>query len=271
LLFGSLSLFDDNSCNHTIRGKRHIKPKALFISYFFDNNGWKELMKMNWVYIVILMLAIFGLLIIFSKVKIHIQFAREADTNHFVINIKALYGLLRIEKKSELKSKMDKLAIGIKSEDTDDSDSKKEKKSNKFNITLKEFYYKIKDFIQFLERTDNLSGVILGFTRKVKIKKLFLKMEFGYADAAKTAQKYGVHWAIVGSELAFIQTVFDLVVYPEIVILPIFHQKTYSMEFLCITEFRVGQLMWAGLKFIFRWKGKKKYLIIPTIKEEAVN
>lgn len=226
---------------------------------------------MKWVYIVIFMLAMFCLLIIFSKIKIQIKYARESDTNHFIINIKALYGLLHIEKKSELKSKMDKLAIGIKSQDTNDSDLKKDKKPNKFNFTLKEFYYKIKDFIQFLERTDNLSGVILGFTRKVKINRLFLKIEFGEADAAKTAQKYGVYWSIVGSELAFIQTVFDLVIYPEIVILPIFHQRTFSMELNCITEFRVGQLMMAGLKFIFRWRGKKKYLIIPTIKEEVVN
>lgn len=228
---------------------------------------------MNWIYIFFITLCVLFLFVIFSKIKIQIQYAREADTNHFKINIKALYGLAHFEKKSELKSKPDELAIGIKNQDSPNSPNSAEKnpESKKSNFTLFEFYNKLKDFIRVVKKTENLSGIVFGFTKKVKIKGFVLKIKNGDEDAAKAAQKVGITWGIVGAELAFIQTVFNLVGYPEIEIIPIFHQKTFSMELSCITEFRVGQLMWAGLKFIFRWKGKRKFLFVPTIKEEAVN
>ncbi|MDF2557004.1 MAG: hypothetical protein K0R71_832 [Bacillales bacterium] len=226
---------------------------------------------MDWIYIIIFVVVIVSLLLIFSKIKFQIQYSREADTNHFKINIKALYGLVHFQKKSELKLKPEGMAIGIKNQNAEQLNAETASKSIKSNFTLIEFYNKMKDFIRVIERTENLIGILFGFTRKIKINKFLLKLKIGDGDAAEAAQKVGVAWSIVGAELAFIQTVFNVVDYPEIDIIPIFHQKTFSMDFNCISEFRVGQLMWAGLKFIFRWKGKRKFLFVPTINEEAVN
>lgn len=228
---------------------------------------------MDWIYIVIFSLGMLILLIFISKIKIIIQYATDADTNHFRVEIKALYGLVRFEKKSELKPRPEKMAIGIKNQDRQTSPLGTEvaPKLDKINFTLVEFYNRIKDFIRIIEKTENLKDTVLDFTRKIKIKKFILKIKKGDEDAAKAAQKVGITWAVVGAEMAFIQSVFNLVECPELEVIPVFHQKIFSMEFHCISDFRVGQLIWAGLKFIFRWKGKRKFLFIPIIKEEALN
>ncbi len=219
---------------------------------------------MKWV---VLILAVLFVTILLQRLRIELEYVKEDETNHLILNFSTLFGLLHYKKKIELKVKPDKLAVGIKEK----SGASAQGPTDKDNFSFKRIMQKIDDMKKLLQLTRSLKQIVTDFLHQVTIHELQFVSDIGDEDVVKAAKNTGYFWGVIGSLMALIQTLFKLCCVPELVVNPIFHRNTFTIRFRCIFDFKVGHLIWAGLKFIFSWKGKKKFFFIPVFSKSTMS
>lgn len=215
---------------------------------------------MKWLIIGIFLLLIF---FIFLKIRLEIEYLHKEETNHLLIRVSVLWQMIRFQKKIEFKVKADQLEVGVKSEKPEKDASKKS------NFTISELFEQMKRTKQLLAWTRSLLRIVFNFLHQVHIRKLQIYSGVGDLDAVKTALMYGSFWGMAGNLIALLHRIFRFDCTPEVEIAPFFYQNRFTFDCRCIIDFRLGHLMWAGLKFIFSWKGEKKFFIIPVIKSRS--
>lgn len=189
------------------------------------------------------------------RIKLEVNYINEAETNHLVYRVSMLKGFLHLERRMEFKIKEEKFAVGVKSE----NNLGERKKTNiKFTGFVK----------QFRTIANGFEGV-LHFTRvslkKVRLTKSDLLCCIGSENAVTTSQLAGISWTVYGSLMALVQNIFEVVGEHDVKIIPIFSEKVFRLKYSCIFDVTLGHFILVTLKFIYRWKGKRKYLFIPVV------
>ncbi len=216
---------------------------------------------MEWVLLALLLLIF---LVTILKIQINVDYAKEDHTNHLDIRFSILFGLIHYKKSLELKAKLEEGAIGIKEKSGTTDGNKTEKKK----LTIATLMEKLDDVRRMIALTVSLKVIVFKFLERVHIKDLQFASVIGDEDAVKTAIYVGGYWSVLGTVVPMVENIFSLDCAPRISVDPIFYKKTHLIHAKCIFDFRIGHLMWAGIKFIYNWNGKRKFLIIPVVKSE---
>jgi len=102
--------------------------------------------------------------------------------------------------------------------------------------------------------------IINKFIKNLKIKKLWIDLEFGFNDSALTGITGGFISAALGTTLAVLsEKVREFPVYPEYYIKPVFNKSEFSWQADCIVSMTFGDIIRSGFGalIIFLKRGLK--------------
>jgi hypothetical protein len=210
-----------------------------------------------WIIVILLFLLFLLLLISFTKLTVTLDLNHVGGNDQFKIKFRAWFGLLRYTINIPLvKIDDDGPNLILKQEQKAGSDNTANKGSEKeYKVTPEDALNDISDIKEFVQHIVGLHKIIRRFLRKIKIKKLEWHSQLGIGDAALTGMLTGAAWAIKGGLIGLISQYMKLKTTPVVTITPEFNMFCSRTKLQCIFQFRIGQAMLAGIRFIKYWKG----------------
>ena len=216
---------------------------------------------MIWALIILSIILFLLFTIIFSNLKIVIDYYHGNDNDDLKINIIGLWGLFRykltvpvIEMSKDspeliIKKKTEK---GMAEKDTaTDTDTK--------GYTAEDMIKGIKDIKTLIEHVSGLYKVVRNFLKKVSVDYLEWRSKLGTGDAAYTGMAAGALWTAKGSLVGFISSFMRLKKMPVLTVTPDFQAAVSETSIKCMFRFRIGNAIFAVIKLYKLWKGGKAY------------
>lgn len=217
---------------------------------------------MFWFIVILLFLLFLFIMIILTKITVTLDLNHSGDNDHFKIKFRAWYGLIRYTIDIPF-VKVDDAGSNliVKQEQKLGSDSEHNKGKNKEQkVTPDEVMNSLSDVKEIAQHIVGLHKIVKRFLKKVKVKKLEWHSQLGIGDAAHTGLLTGAAWAIKGSVIGIISQYMKLLITPVVTITPEFNRLCSKTKLQCIIQFRIGQAMLAGIRFIKYWKGGRPKL-----------
>ncbi|MGM0874910.1 MAG: DUF2953 domain-containing protein [Bacillota bacterium] len=217
---------------------------------------------MFWFIVILLLLFLLLLLIIFTKLTVTLDLNHVGDNDRFKIKFRAWFGLLRYTIDIPLvKVDDDGPNLIVKQEQkagSEKADNKGNEKEEK--VTPEDLLNSLNDIKEIAQHIVGLKKIIRRFLKKIRIKKLDWHSQLGIGDAAHTGILTGAAWTIKGSVIGLMSQYMKLETRPVVTITPEFNQFCSRTKLQCIFHFRIGQAMFAGIRFIKYWKGGRPKL-----------
>ena len=219
---------------------------------------------MNWLIYILIFIVVLLILILFSEVRVRVLFKKDDQDDMLEINLRLFYQLIRINKKIPM-IKLESAEEGIKYQSETNAqatDASAEKTSEKKNrITGHKLLEWRKQLKQILNQVRDLYPELKKFLKHVQIDKYQWESIIGTGDAVNTAVLTGVIWGLKGSLLGLITAYVKLAPKPFIKVIPEYSKEIFQSRFECILRFRVGYLIFTGIRILFKFLqgGRKKW------------
>lgn len=185
------------------------------------------------------------------------EYKHDRDDDRLRIQVKTLYGLFRYKWEiPSVKVMYEKPSIEFEERKAFEQ-KEQSKKMDKKTIDQDDVLTFIHNFKKMVEQVVHFKEIMEKFFKKVQIKQLEWISVIGSGDAALTGFLTGVAWGIKGGVMGIISHFFSLQTTPSITILPDFHQKVSKTHFICMIQFRIGQAIFASIKFFINRRGHR--------------
>ena len=234
-------------------------------------NGWIITL------IVVLGLLLFLLLlIIITKLTITISLYHGNDNDHFTIQFRAWFGLIKYKVEVPMVKVDDDGPNLVFEEKTQKGEEGKGTEKEKLKKeTPEEIMTSLKDFRELLQHVAGLHRIVRTFFSKINVYDVKWQTVFGTGDAASTGTMTGLIWGAKGGVIGVVSGYMNLQEMPQIAVFPSFQKAIIQTDFSCIITFRIGHAMLAGIKLIKFWKGGKpkfqsKPLSVVSEKNQSV-
>ncbi|WP_052659448.1 DUF2953 domain-containing protein [Bacillus alveayuensis] len=215
---------------------------------------------MNWMAWSLILLLLFFLILLCTKVTIVFDIYHDGDHDHYRIKFKTFFGLLKYSIDIPfVKVDKQKAQIIMKENKRKGKKTNFEQKKMK-KITIQDIFDSLHNFKEIARHVVGLQKIIQRFFKHVNICSLEWHTYVGVGDAAKTGVVTGVAWSIKGLVLQLLTRYMKVKNHPHISITPDFQQPTSKITFNCMIYFRLGYAILTGLRFVKYWIGGKPVL-----------
>ncbi|WP_210364916.1 DUF2953 domain-containing protein [Bacillus sp. REN3] len=210
---------------------------------------------MKWLLLTIMLIALFVLTLLITKLKVYVDYYHAKDNDHLKILMKAWGGILRykveipvikIDDDSPTLIAEEKVEAGPKG-------SKKKQKTDQLDKT--DLLNSIKDFKTLLAHVVGFHKIVRNFLKKVSLSQLEWHTVIGVGDAAATGTVTGAFWAVKGGIVGILSRYMKMKDMPVMTVTPNFQQAISQTRFKCMIQVRVGHAILAGIKMVKYWKG----------------
>jgi hypothetical protein len=220
-----------------------------------------EVKRLKWVILGVLVIVL--VLILFSWISAKIRFTRATSRDRLLIQIRALYGLVRktIEVPIQYDSMLQGLIVekngagaGTASQKSASADSHK---GNAVTDTFTSALNTVKRSLpRILLRTDWLKDTMC----RVHCTRFNWRSRVGLPGAVDTAIAAGIGWGIKSSVIGFMFQYIRLDVKPQVMIEPRYTETVFTTELACEVKIRFIHMLTAGIRFMVRVVKLKKPL-----------
>ncbi len=191
---------------------------------------------------------------LFIKVRFDIFFVRKGSNDHLRAEVSLFRGLIRYKAEmpvAEIDINRFKPLVKLETDAEGVSPPVGEKeKVLKFPLSelLQHLPKYIKLGIKYLKR---YRKALKSLLKSVRFRHLSWKTEIGLGDPANTGIATGFLWAAKGLIYGIVSRNVGKVDSPPIIsVLPCYHNPCLRLEFHCIFDLRIGNIIIAGLKFV---------------------
>ncbi|WP_171046249.1 DUF2953 domain-containing protein [Lentibacillus cibarius] len=110
----------------------------------------------------------------------------------------------------------------------------------------------------FSEKMKDVNTAVSVVLKRIRFHSISWKTDVGTGKADTTGMVTGGIWGMKGMVIGLLTSKSTLVTEPSIVVTPFFNQRKISSVFDCMITIRVGQAIYAFLKFIRKLPGKRE-------------
>lgn len=187
------------------------------------------------------------IVILIMPIKILIKTFKKNNDDLILIKIISGFGLIRLKYEIpyiNLILNNEKVNILYKNKSNKKNNTDNNTKDKKFGIKeLKEIH---SDYKVSKEGINRAFGYLL---RKIKIRKFYIKIVYGFSDVMTTSLMYGLLWSVIGSLTTVTNKLLNITI-KDIVIIPDFEKSSKKYEFSCIITLKLGHIIITGIKAI---------------------
>jgi hypothetical protein len=212
--------------------------------------------KLVWLYIVLSAIILLFLLIIFSKLTIHLNFFHHNDNDELSVVFRLWFGLIKYKINVPLIKIDDNSPSIVLKGNTSMGDSSESESSNKAHQVDKDVIEtQLSNAKELIQNVFNMQVIVSKFLKRVMIKRLEWHTLVGVGDAAHTGIITGAIWSLKGGVVGLLSNFLRLKEMPVLSVTPHFQMAIIQTRITCIFQFRIGYAILAGLKLIKFWKG----------------
>lgn len=226
--------------------------------------------KLVWLYIAIISIIFLFLLIIFSKLTIHLNYYHHNDNDDLKVEFRIWFGLIKYKINVPLvKIDDNSPSIVVKGNSEMGNLNENDSPTKAGQIKKDDVITYLSNTKEILQHVINMNLIIMKFMKRVVIKKFEWHSLVGVGDAAHTGTITGALWTIKGSIIGMLSHFLRLKVMPQLSVTPHFQLTIIQTRITCIFQFRIGYAILAGLKLIKFWKGGRPNLKMNSSKEKT--
>ncbi|MCL7747809.1 DUF2953 domain-containing protein [Halalkalibacter alkaliphilus] len=208
---------------------------------------------MVWTIIISAIIILFTI-IIFSKVKIYIDYQHNQDDD--LLDAKVTFWGMRIYTFSAPVIKIDDDSASLIVEEEQKIAGIESKKALPVTPELLQHYFRwLKDF---LDHVVGLHKIVRKFLKKVRVNSFTWHTDIGVGDAAHTAQLAGAIWGVKGNIIGLVGNYMRMKFMPKLTIDPHFQAMVSHTYLSCMFSFRIGHAIVAGLMLLKHWRRRPK-------------
>ncbi|WHZ02014.1 DUF2953 domain-containing protein [Neobacillus sp. YX16] len=221
--------------------------------------------KLVWLYIALIAIILLFLLIIFSKLTIHLNFFHHNDNDELSVVFKLWFGLIKYTINVPLIKIDDNSPSIVLKGNTSMGDSGEGESSSKVQQVDKDAIVRnLSDAKEIIQHVVNMQVIVSKFMKRIVIKHFEWHSLVGVGDAAHTGIITGALWTLKGSVVGMLSNFLRLEEMPVLSVTPHFQMAIIQTRITCIIHFRIGYAILAGLKLIKFWKGGRPNLKMNT-------
>ncbi len=223
-----------------------MKQLFYFAAFIFfsadDNRKLKGCEKMHFLSTSGMIALFFSALVaifLLTNIYMEVTYKYSEKTRFCTIQIKALFGLIRYQKKfpaGKSGRPDEKLRTGGEHKDLNKDGLESLEQVEVFLNYFVDFYRTIKKHV-----------------KKIRIPVLEWKSTIGTGHAASSAVAAGAGWALKGNVIGMISYYFTIVNTPVLEITPVFNRAVSETYFRCMFQVRAGYAILAGISLFKFW------------------
>jgi hypothetical protein len=218
-----------------------------------------------WLYIALIAIILLFLLIIFSKLTIHLNFFHHNDNDELIVVFKLWFGLIKYTLNVPLIKIDDNSPSIVLKGNTSMGDSGEGESSSKVQqVDKDDIVTKLSDTKEIIQHVVNMHVIVSKFMKRIVIKYFEWHSLVGVGDAAHTGIITGALWTLKGSVIGMLSNFLRLKEMPVLSVTPHFQMAIIQTRITCIIQFRIGYAILAGLNLIKFWKGGRPNLKMNT-------
>jgi hypothetical protein len=210
---------------------------------------------MKWVLLVLVLLTVLAIIILFTRVKIFLDYFHGNDNDHFKITIKAWGGLIKYKIEVPVVKIDDDSPTIVAEEKVKAGPDENMKQQKTSQVGKNDVLNSIHDFRLLLSHITGFHKIVRNFLKKVTLRNIEWHTMVGVGDAAATGVITGAFWAAKGGVIGILSHYMKLKEMPMMTITPNFQQTISITSFKCMIQVRVGHAILAGIKLVKYWKG----------------
>lgn len=223
--------------------------------------------KLIWLYIALITIIFLILLIIFSKLTIHINFFHHNDNDELKVEFRIWFGLIKYKMNIPLiKIDDNSPSIVVKGNTEMGNSSENDSPTKVEQIKKDDIMTYLRSTKEILQHVINMNVILRKFMKRIVIKHFEWHSLVGVGDAAHTGTITGALWTIKGSFIGMLSHFLRLKKMPVLSVTPHFQLAIIQTRISCIFQFRIGYAILAGLKLIKFWKGRP-----PNLKKNTAH
>ena len=182
-----------------------------------------------------LLLILFIVFILFSKVKFELQISVDTLEVNIKYKIKILYGLIRFKKGTTIKYHSE--TEGMSKENSPD------------------YFSFIKD------NKDSIQDILMSIAKEVKMTNFKWLTVVGLGEATGTCILAGIIWSIKSVVIQFSNKYIVFKKKPIIDVNPNVLQYGFQTKLLCMSDMRAGKAIVIGIKMHKEWKNIRREMV----------
>lgn len=221
--------------------------------------------KLVWLYIALIAIIFLFLLIIFSKLTIHLNYFHHNDNDDLKVEFRIWFGLIKYKINIPLvKIDDNSPSIVVKGNSGMGNSSENDSPTKVDQIKKDDIMTYLRNTKEILQHVINMNVILRKFIKRIVIKHFEWHSLVGLGDAAHTGILTGAIWTIKGSFIGMLSHFLRLKKMPVLSVTPHFQLAIIQTRITCIFQFRIGYAILAGLKLIKFWKGGRPNLKMNT-------
>lgn len=210
---------------------------------------------MIWLWIcVIIGQSLLAFVVMLSNIRMQMHFSRVGENDHFIIRVRALYGLVRFHYVIPLLKFAGLKGIFIEHKHGMTKDIRP---SSQDIIDMKKITQFYEQSNKLLTHTEGLTTWTKQTMKHVSVTELRWSTRIGLKDAPQTAILTGVIWGLKSSIVHLGAKNTMLRTQPKLHVFPLYNRQHFSTEVIVVGHIRVWQATLAGMKLLRRiWRVK---------------
>ncbi|MBU7005312.1 DUF2953 domain-containing protein [Phosphitispora fastidiosa] len=191
---------------------------------------------------------------LFIQVRFEIYFVRQGTNDHLRAEVSLFRGLIRYKAEipiAEIDINRFKPLVKVKT-DAEGVSPPVGQKAKVLKFPLSELLHRLPSYIRLgLKYLKRYRKALKGLLKSIRFRHLSWKTEIGLGDPANTGIATGFLWAAKGLIYGVVSRNVGTVDSPPIIsIIPCYQHTCLRLEFHCIFDLRIGNIIIAGLKFV---------------------
>ncbi len=202
---------------------------------------------MSLLWVVLALLLAFILVIPFTSIRLEAHYWREGANDQLNIQIRLLWGMIRLRYQIPLIKWMENegsLIIREKSTDLPTKGSWRQRITWRSLCAMRERY------LMFRDQVHQLQDLTRSFLRHVIFERLEWRSTVGTGDAAETGVVTGVVWGVKSILVGVLGSYVQWTKQPFLKVDPLFSEATLETDLHCIIRFRIGHAMLAAIRLM---------------------
>ncbi|RKD27064.1 hypothetical protein BEP19_00375 [Ammoniphilus oxalaticus] len=190
-------------------------------------------------------------IVFFTSVRINFEYIRKAEDDRIRIRIE-IWGLIKLKYEiPTLELQMLFKGVGIKHK-TGVAVKQEPVKKKKFRLTPNEVQNYYRKIYKIKDRMRDFNAVVKVMSKQIKCDRLEWYSKVGVGDAAMTGMVTGGVWGIKSIVIGLISRYTTLQTEPKMNVIAAFQGSDINTELHCILRFRIGNIIIAGTRILFK-------------------
>jgi len=219
---------------------------------------------MKWFGLIILIILVVILVIFLTSIKITVEYKRRKENDRIHLEFSAWWNVIKFKYEIPM-VQIQSLVKGVGVKQKTNMGSAAPLPRKRFRLTPADVRYVLHRFYTLQKQVHDLNEISKKFLKHIYCERLEWYTKVGAGDAAITGLLTGAVWSIQSMVVGLTSNYITFRAVPKMDVVPAFQGKDINTQVHCILKFRIGNVIIAGTRILFKLRKGREGLWQNTL------